>query len=60
MFRDKKVRPETFARAVELFGHEGVINLAALMGNYAMTAVMLNAVDQQFHPDRGQWVLNTD
>jgi len=51
-FRDKKVRPETFARAVELFGLEGVVNLAALMGNYAMTAVILNAVDQQVHPDR--------
>jgi 4-carboxymuconolactone decarboxylase len=52
VFRDRKVRPETFARAVELFGHEGVVNLAALMGNYAMTAVMLNAVDQQLHPER--------
>jgi 4-carboxymuconolactone decarboxylase len=52
VFRDRKVRPETFARAVELFGHEGVVNLAALMGNYAMTAVMLDAVDQHLHPDR--------
>ena len=54
VFRDRKVRPETFARAVELFGREGVVNVAALMGNYAMTAVMLDAVDQQLHPDRGQ------
>jgi len=52
VFRDKKVRSETFARAVGLFGHEGVVNLAALMGNYAMTAVILNAVDQQVHPER--------
>jgi 4-carboxymuconolactone decarboxylase len=52
VFGERKVRPETFARAVELFGHEGVVNLAALMGNYAMTAVMLNAVDQQLHPER--------
>ena len=51
-FREKKVRPETFARAVELFSHEGVVNLAALMGNYAMTAVILDAVDQQVHPER--------
>lgn len=51
-FRDRKVRSETFAQAVALFGHEGVVNLAALMGNYAMTAVILNAVDQQLHPDR--------
>jgi len=52
VIRDKKVRSETFGRAMELFGHEGVVNLAALMGNYAMTAVILNAVDQQVHPDR--------
>jgi 4-carboxymuconolactone decarboxylase len=52
VFRDKKVRSETFAQAVEAFGHEGVVNLAALMGNYAMTAVILDAVDQQVHPER--------
>jgi 4-carboxymuconolactone decarboxylase len=52
VFRDRRVRPETFARAVELFGHEGVVNLVALMGNYAMTAVMLDAVDQHLPPDR--------
>jgi len=42
----------TFARAVELFGYEGVVNLAALMANYAMTAVMLDAVNQEFYPER--------
>lgn len=52
VFRDKKVRSETFAQAVQLFGHEGVVNLAALLGNYASTAIMLNAVDQQVHPER--------
>lgn len=51
-FRDRKVSSETFARAVELFGREGVVNLAALMGNYAMTAVILDAVDQHVHPER--------
>jgi 4-carboxymuconolactone decarboxylase len=52
VFRDRKVSSETFARAVELFGHEGVVNLAALMGNYAATAIMFNAVDQRLHPER--------
>jgi 4-carboxymuconolactone decarboxylase len=52
VFREKKVRPETFAQAVQRFGHEGVVNLAALMGNYAMTAVILDAVDQRLPPDR--------
>jgi len=52
VLRDKKVRSETFAHAVALFGHEGVVNLAALMGNYAATAIMLNAVDQHIHLER--------
>jgi 4-carboxymuconolactone decarboxylase len=52
VFRERKVRAETFARAVELFGTGGVVDLAALMGNYASTAVILNAVDQQLRPDQ--------
>jgi hypothetical protein len=38
------------ARELDAFGPRGVVNLAALMGNYAMTAVILGAVDQQLHP----------
>lgn len=49
-FRERKVCSETFARAVDLFGYEGVVNLSALMGNYAATAIMLNAVDQHVPP----------
>jgi 4-carboxymuconolactone decarboxylase len=52
VFRERKVRSETFARALEVFGPRGVVNLAALMGNYAMTAVILGAVDQRLRPDR--------
>ena len=50
LFRERKVRSETFARTLDVFGARGIVNLAALMGNYAMTAVMLGAVDQQLHP----------
>ena len=49
VFRERKVRSETFAQALGVFGARGVVNLAALMGNYAMTAVILGAVDQQLH-----------
>jgi 4-carboxymuconolactone decarboxylase len=49
LFRDRKVRSETYADAVRLFGETGVVNLAALMANYALTAVMLTAFDQQLH-----------
>lgn len=50
LFREKKVRSATFARAVEAFGRRGVVNLVTLMANYAMTAVVLNAFDQQLRP----------
>ena len=50
VFRDRKVRSRTFAQAVEMLGHAGVVNLAALMGNYAMTAVILTTVDQRLRP----------
>jgi 4-carboxymuconolactone decarboxylase len=52
VFRERKVRSQTFADALRIFGPEGVVNLAALMGNYAATAVILNAVDQQLPPDQ--------
>jgi 4-carboxymuconolactone decarboxylase len=52
LFRTRKLRSGTFARAVELFGRRGVLELAALMGNYAGTALILAAVDQQLHPEQ--------
>jgi len=50
LFRERKVDSETFARARNVFGSRGLVNLAALMGNYAATALLLNLVDQQLHP----------
>ena len=50
LFRWRKVRSQTFARAVSAFGRRGVLELAALMANYSMTALILNTVDQQLHP----------
>ncbi|HKQ64135.1 MAG TPA: carboxymuconolactone decarboxylase family protein [Methylomirabilota bacterium] len=50
LFARRKLSSATFARAVDLFGRRGVLELAALMGNYAMTAVILDTVDQQLHP----------
>lgn len=45
-----KVASETFARAVKLFGHQGVVNILSLMGDYAATTIMLNAADQHVRP----------
>jgi 4-carboxymuconolactone decarboxylase len=52
LFRERRVRAETFAQALDLFGAREIVNLAALMGNYAMTAAILGAVDQQLRPDQ--------
>ena len=49
LLRERKVRPETYAEAAKLFGETGLVNLVALMANYALTAVMLAAFDQQLH-----------
>jgi len=52
IFRDRRVRSATYALAVRLMGRDGVVNLVNLMGNYASTAVVLTAFDQQLHPGR--------
>jgi hypothetical protein len=49
LMRDRKVRSETYAQVVKIFGETGAVNIAALMANYALTAVMLTAFDQQLH-----------
>jgi 4-carboxymuconolactone decarboxylase len=45
-----KVGSDTFARAVKRFGHEGVVNILSLMGDYAATTILLNAADQHVRP----------
>jgi 4-carboxymuconolactone decarboxylase len=52
LFRDRKVRAETYAEMVRVFGQTAVVNITALMANYAFTAVMLAAFDQQLHEGR--------
>jgi 4-carboxymuconolactone decarboxylase len=52
LFRDRKVRVETYAEMVRVFGQTAVVNITALMANYALTAVMLTAFDQQLHEGR--------
>ena len=49
MFRDHKVKPETFAKAKAHFGAHQLVDLVLLMGNYAGTAALLCAFDIQLH-----------
>ena len=50
IFTARKVAPETFARALRQFGRRRLVNLVALMGNYAGTAALLTAFDMQLDP----------
>src|SRR2546423_8172864 len=52
LFRDRKVRAETYAEMRRGSGRTAVVNITALMANYAFTAVMLTAFDQQLHEGR--------
>lgn len=49
LWRDKKVKAETFARAKAVFGPDKLVELVMLSANYAGTAALLSAVDMQLH-----------
>jgi 4-carboxymuconolactone decarboxylase len=50
IFGARKVAPATFARALQQFGRQALVDLVALMGNYAGTAALLTAFDMQLDP----------
>lgn len=52
IFRDEKVRPETSARAVQLFGVRGTVEMAALSGDYLMVTTVYNALGLRLRPDQ--------
>jgi 4-carboxymuconolactone decarboxylase len=47
---NRQVPPDLFAKMVSLFGERGTIEITMVMGDYAMTAMLLNAVNQQLPP----------
>jgi putative methionine-R-sulfoxide reductase with GAF domain/alkylhydroperoxidase family enzyme len=51
MFATRLVSPQTYARALAQFGGRRLVDLVALMGNYAATAALLTAFAMQ--PDEG-------
>ena len=52
IFKNRKVSSATFARALAQFGRRKLVDLVALMGNYAATAALLTAFDMQLDPDQ--------
>jgi len=55
--RKHRVRRSTYAKAFELFGAETLINLTALIGAYATTAITLAVFAQQL-PDGAKSTLD--
>jgi len=50
LFGQRRVSPETFARALKLFGRRMLVDIVNTMGSYACTAALLTAFDIQLHP----------
>jgi 4-carboxymuconolactone decarboxylase len=50
IFDDRKVSAAIFAEALARFGRRGLVDLVALMGNYASTAALLTAFAMQLDP----------
>jgi len=46
LFHEHAVSPELYAKVVDVFGKQGMFELVAVMGDYAMAAMMLRAADQ--------------
>ena len=52
IFREHKLSADTWAEAVTLFEQQGALEIAAIMADYAMAAIILHAIDQQIPADR--------
>jgi 4-carboxymuconolactone decarboxylase len=52
IIREHKLDSATFAKAVDLFGKQGTVELVILMGDYTLNAMLLDALDQHLPADR--------
>jgi 4-carboxymuconolactone decarboxylase len=52
LLKKHHIESAMFKKMVEQFGTQGTIELTMTIGDYVMTALLLNAVDQQLPPDR--------
>ena len=51
-FGKTAVSSDTFARALKLFGEETLVEMVALLGESAATAILIHSFDQRLPPDR--------
>jgi hypothetical protein len=54
IFGARRVTSATFARSLQQFGRRALVDLVALMGNYAGTAALLTVFDMQLDPGQPQ------
>jgi 4-carboxymuconolactone decarboxylase len=54
LLHQHKLDSDLYAKAVATFGRQGTLELATIIGDYAMAAMMLNATDQHLPPGREQ------
>jgi len=52
LYRDRKVDSATFAKAVQLFGQRGTMDLVAVMNTYAVSGYFAIAVDEHAPADK--------
>ena len=52
LLREHKLNSDTSAKAVELFGKQGAVELVTLMGDYTLNGLLTNAFDQHLPADR--------
>jgi 4-carboxymuconolactone decarboxylase len=52
LLHQHRLDSDLYAKAVAAFGKQGTLELATIIGDYAMAAMMLNATDQRVPPGR--------
>ena len=52
LLRQHRLDTPTYNKMIELFGKQGFVELTMSLGDYVMTAILLNAVNQQVPADR--------
>ena len=52
ILREHKLDSTAFAKAVDLFGKQGTVELVILMGDYTLNAMLLDALDQHLPAER--------
>ena len=56
-FRTRRVSRGAFQAAIEQFGRQGVVELALVMGNYSLLALLINSFDTDLPLDRTEPLL---